>query len=151
MKKLYKKALRAAAKICIVDRFLILFMAVLLLYTLIHIFAGMSGAQEKNTIDVIVRTSLAAIFGYFVSGNFAASSTSGKPPYLEASSVSENRCSKTQIYIVALIGLASLVILIIARHSANSTSELTATVSQLRDFVASSIGFLVSCGKKQDS
>lgn len=53
-----------------VDKSLILFMALLLgqsAYTLFH----PSGGQAARDIDVIIRTASSAIFGYFLSANFA--------------------------------------------------------------------------------
>ena len=69
------------------------------------------------------------------------------PPELSAPTSSY---LKTRIYIVSGIGLLSLIILVFARHTPSVTPELAATVSQLRDFVASCIGFLISCGKQSN-
>ena len=46
-------------------------MLILLLQSAYNIFLDEPAYQEENTIDVIVRTSQAAIFGYFLSANFA--------------------------------------------------------------------------------
>ncbi len=48
-----------------------LIMLILLLQSAYNIFLDEPAYQEENTIDVIVRTSQAAIFGYFLSANFA--------------------------------------------------------------------------------
>ncbi len=52
-----------------------------------------------------------------------------------------------QVVIVSVIGLLSLIILMVTRQFQNVTSELTAVMSQLRDFVSACIGFLISYGK----
>lgn len=174
----------------LVDRILLLFLTILLLYTLIHLVACASGDGNSNTIDIIVRTSLASIFGYFLNGTLPKSTSVSKPYKNRTATPGQNTSSenlssdtvknqigfqtplssatqtgdrvslppelpdstsfylKTRIYIVSSIGLLSLVILIFARHTHTVTPELTATVSQLRDFVASCIGFLISCGKQ---
>lgn len=46
-------------------------MLILILQSAYNIFLDEPAYQESNTIDVIVRTSQAAIFGYFLSANFA--------------------------------------------------------------------------------
>lgn len=63
-----------------VDRSLILFMVLLLgqsAYTLFHPDAG---GQIVRDIDIIIRTSSAAIFGYFLSASFVTGRTGGVSP-----------------------------------------------------------------------
>ncbi len=185
MIKLWKRVKEIIRSICIVDRFLIIFMLVLFFYMVFHLFTGISDSQDTNTIDVIVRTSLAAIFGYFISSNFARADLStapqntenpninvnaisdphvqnqigfqasmassseelGRISFSESSSTPIKYCSKIQVFVVSMIGLISLIILFITRCFWDATPELTAMISQLRDFVSACIGFLVSCGK----
>ena len=54
------------------DRCLIVFMLILYAYMLYSLLTGKSLSGDSNTVDVIVRTSAAAIFGYFISSNFAS-------------------------------------------------------------------------------
>lgn len=178
--------------ICIIDRFLILFTIVLFIYTSVHLLLGTDMSQNNNSIDIIIRTSIASIFGYFMSNNFTNTSSdsvadSAAPPVITTSSEGNTYESKTsvknrigfqttqtlpddfskgsssvgniksritqpllQIYIVSFIGLFSLGILIIARHLSPESTEITAIVSQLRDFVSASIGFLISCKKNNN-
>ena len=56
--------------------------------------------------------------------------------------------SKKQIIIVSLIGIFSLTALIMTRHYQDTTPELTAIISQFRDFISACIGFLIGCKKK---
>lgn len=191
MKKIGNKIVRIFQNICLVDRFLILFMLILFCYMIVHLILGKGDPSDSNTIDIIVRTSAAAIFGYFISSNFiktvptqinqtpsidvpldTTSASMYAPPQvksqigfqqpvsapaeeLERLSIKESEfssadhCNKIQVVVVAAVGLSSLVILLIARHYQEITPELTAIVSQLRDFVSASIGFLISCGKNK--
>ena len=74
-------SVRAAwRRIPMVDRGLMLLMAVLLAQSAYVIFfpTADSGATAGN-IDVVVRTSAAAIFGYFLSASFAAQKAVGVP------------------------------------------------------------------------
>lgn len=186
--KLWKKAKNIIKDISLVDKSLMIFMLILFIYIIIHLFTTASISQDTNAIDIIIRTSLASIFGYFISSNFVKNDSSASPqdygnPEINFSpksvavnsdnsiknqigfqdpaavqseeigkiSISENTSPSTktsckfQIYVVSIIGLTSLIILIMAKHLQNSTSELTAIISQLRDFVSACIGFLVGC------
>lgn len=144
---------RLLYKVCIVDRFLLVFLFFLFLYMIIDIFFGADASHERNTIDIIVRTSMAAIFGYFISSNFteksdtlSAQSTDSGDTFSEGNAPTRH-CSRIQVTIVASIGIFSMIILFITRFYQDLTPELSATISQLRDFVSACIGFLISCGK----
>lgn len=175
--------------VSLVDVVLVLFMMVLLAYLTAHLFTGMESDKESNSIDIIVRTSVAAVFGYFISRNFGRkvrkttsgstsavsrqtidtattstigfrtrSSTDPEPgtlntidPSAEMTAYptpvqSATQCDRMQVLIVSAIGLFSLIVLLIARQFYSTAGEFTAIVSQLRDFLSASIGFLISCG-----
>lgn len=92
MKKLWKAAGTILRRISLVDRFLMLFLFLLFAYMAWNLLTGkLSGGSE--TIDVIVRTSAATIFGYFLSGNSlnsaGASSQNGSSPGVKRSSPSQ--------------------------------------------------------------
>ena len=67
------------ARIHPVDKSLLLFMAVLLLQTAYRIFFQTETGPAASDIDVIVRTSSSAIFGYFLSANFINRSAASLP------------------------------------------------------------------------
>lgn len=69
--KFIKKYYNKLKKISIIDKILIIFMLILLLQSGHNLFANMGDSEENNSIDVIVRTSSASIFGYFLSSNFS--------------------------------------------------------------------------------
>lgn len=176
------------SKIGLVDRFLILFMLILLLYTAIGPFTSMTDSQNGDMVDTIIRTSSASIFGYFISSNFVKTNTKNSttdlygnrlnPPAkandenLNVQPNNQNKfaasvdateeaaqtsvsgfspdqvsCSKLQVIIVSSIGGCALILLFITKFFIAETSEISVTVSQLRDFVSASIGFLISCGR----
>lgn len=191
MKKWWRSPAAALRSVCIVDRFLILFMLLLFAYTGHHLFHGAAAVQETNAVDVIVRTSMASIFGYFLSNNMVRTRRPAPPVSAPAPADSQGRegedsgqprgkigfsgassrpiegaggiqfsqeeppqpqsCSRLQVTVVSLVGLASLGTLLASRAFCQATPEGTAIVSQLRDFVSASIGFLVSCGKNSPS
>lgn len=178
MKRFFHGLRTALTQIGMVDWFLILFMAVLLGHTVLILFFG-AQSQEASPVDIIVRTSAAAIFGYFLSQNSMQSSseTSAPPPSSllgggepgitgrigfslsetnpkllsggAASSSNGNACPNFQVGIVASIGLLSLGLLIFMREHISASPSMTAAASQLRDFVSASVGFLVSCGNNR--
>lgn len=78
----------ALAKIHLVDKFLIIFMIILLLQSAYNLFVYESASAETNSIDIIVRTSTAAIFGYFLSTNFIRHASS--PPDSSISAIGKD-------------------------------------------------------------
>ena len=58
------------------------------------------------------------------------------------SSGSPGQRLRQQMIIVAIIGISSLLILVVARNYTQPCTEAVATLSQLRDFVSGSVGFL---------
>ena len=69
---------RLVSKIHLVDRSLMLLMAVLLAQSAYSLLASPGSPVLAGDIDIIVRTSSAAIFGYFLSANFVR-----RPPSVE--------------------------------------------------------------------
>lgn len=151
-----------------VDRCLILFAVVLLAQSVYSLFAPEETPLAGN-IDTMVRTSLAAVFGYFLSSNFNAGS-SGKSAQEETTSQREAQqeaappaepttsgaagvppaVSRLQIFLAAGIGLVCLIALIALRcHPSLAEQALSgspaATVTQFRDLVSGCIGFLIGC------
>lgn len=57
-------------KIHLIDKCLIIIMFLLLLQSGFSLFSNYKVTPEINTIDTIVRTAIASIFGYFLSSNF---------------------------------------------------------------------------------
>lgn len=191
MKTISKKMHGLQLQISLVDRCLLLYLALLLLYMIVNLFIK-TDSQDTNTIDIIIRTSAAVIIGYFLSGNFSKTSNDKKQKRnkviqendpLVPSSQSEEQiknvigfqipseqeitkkgmiqvmeeeimeeegsCNHIQVIIVACIGGISLLLLFIARNYVENNPEISATVSQFRDFVSACVGYLVSCGKQQ--
>lgn len=77
IKRLCAAVKRAAEGIHLVDRCLMLFMILLLIQSACSVFLPGGGGEESGGVDIIVRTSSAAIFGYFLSANFNRRASSG--------------------------------------------------------------------------
>lgn len=61
----------------LVDRCLLILMAILLAQSTYTLFFPAGYGQLSGSIDIVIRTSAAAIFGYFLSANFAAQGPAG--------------------------------------------------------------------------
>lgn len=68
--KFIKNIKKAWYKIKLIDRCLIIVMAILMFQSIYNLFINEVNSQDTTTIDVVVRTTSAAIFGYFLSANF---------------------------------------------------------------------------------
>lgn len=65
-----KSTAKLTGTVCVVDRFLLFFLFLLFSYLIFLLVTGVDNSQNTDTVNVIVRTWAAAIFGYFISGNF---------------------------------------------------------------------------------
>lgn len=174
------------------DKCLLIIMAILMIQTAHNLFFREIAMQESNVIDAVIRTTTAAIFGYFISVNFHIGSKStlgnnsinisteeiessldsniypkakigftadlvdqelniGKTRGFEKSKLEGD--NQVQIIIVATIGITSLILFLIARNYTVVNVTSIATLSQLRDFISGSVGFLISqsTGHKKSS
>ena len=162
MKRIFENIKQSLDVISLIDKILMAYMGILLVYIAIHLIWGAT-MQESTSVDTIIRTSASAIFGYFISNNFIRSNSdteSKSKMNIQAQSdlIQQEKntavntsvcCSRLQIIVVSAIGFIALVLLLISRNYTQTTPEFSATVSQLRDFLSASIGFLVSCGKSK--
>lgn len=161
-------SLRKALKsIHLVDKCLILFMFVLIIQLIFSLFFQTSTSSEIAYIDVVVRTSTASIFGYFLSINFIHHTSTKKNADLNSAQIDENlladedllksvpSASRVQVIVATVIGLTCLIALLLLRNLAALTDDITyhpsiaATVAQFRDFVSGCVGFLIGCPTNQ--
>ena len=100
---------------------------------------GRRPGTETGGIDIIVRTSTAAVFGYFLSANYR----------LEAAPGEDDPDNSLQVVTTAGIGLFCLLTLLVFRAAAlldpglAASDSATATLAQFRDFVSGCVGFLI--------
>ena len=174
-------------RIHLVDRCLLIILGILMLQSGLNLFLAESATQEMNSIDIVIRTSAAGIFGYLISANFnqekkrsgrrksqgtapkAAESAAGKqavqgpvarigfdtgggsttavqPPQTEETrGPGREHYDRAQILIVAAVGIVSLCIILVYRNWFTSGASAAGTLTQFRDFVSGSVGFLISC------
>ncbi len=138
----------------LIDRCLILFMFILMAQSIYGIFAAANDSQYAASIDVVIRTTSSAIFGYFLSANFnkseqppdaPAESAAPSAPSTPVAPRSGNKISRVQIILTTVIGVISLVIILIARNFIELTPASVPAITHLRDFVSGCVGFLVGC------
>ncbi|MEG2924226.1 MAG: hypothetical protein RR848_07125 [Oscillospiraceae bacterium] len=177
-----KKVRNSINNIRLSDKFLIVFMLILMMQLGYNLFSDKIATSATSAIDIVVRTTTAAVFGYFVSSNFQnqnnnnqVSSENGDNiamPVLSAfdtyranvnfigenaqsvknyneKRVARHKDNQLQIMVVAVIGLFALVLLLLAKDYTYQSHSSIATVSQLRDFVSGSVGFLVGYSENQ--
>lgn len=167
-------------RISLADKLLLAFMIVLLAQSGHNLFVNELGQGTSTELDVVIRTTSAAVFGYFISAGVQArgesTSTASRTkigfavpeeeplsarmeeteapalsealtvPSLEETTETGQSNPGAKIVIVGMIGLASLGLLILARNCGQSSPEAMAALSQLRDFVSGSVGFLIAHG-----
>ncbi len=184
-------------RIKLIDKCILLFLAVLFIQSILGVLVVEMNNDQTQLIDIVIRTTIASIFGYLVSSNFIKTEVSNservvsdttysvqpKPIPLNdetptsptespigkigftaeiqsdevsmgaATVVNTNTIqtidytfpSKLQIIIITTIGLLSLIVLLIVRNLNLIRTETVATISQLRDIVCGSVGFLLGC------
>lgn len=135
------------------DKCLLVFMAILLLQSAYNLFFYTRETSGSSALNIIIRTTAAAIFGYFISANFQNGGdipeNDNKDLNMKAQEAEETCTNQMgcrnhlQILVVAGIGIFALLVLVIAHDSIVSTHAVVATTSQLRDFVSGSVGFLI--------
>ena len=127
-----------------VDKSLLLFMLILLVQSAVNLFLPASDSAITGDIDIVVRTSAAAIFGYFLSVREKPSEDGPREP----------RCLHQAT--ITAIGLFCLVTLLALRNlslwdpAEAGSDSATATVAQFRDFVSGCVGFLIGSPPGRD-
>lgn len=151
MKKsnLLRKVMHWWMSLYLADRFLLIFMVILQVQTAHNLFFNELAGKNAAALDVVIRTTAAAIFGYFISAGFRgeANDSDVVDPIKSEQKIScdkdYNRRIRQQTIIVASIGISSLLFLILARNYNETTIASHSTISQMRDFVSGSVGFLI--------
>lgn len=152
------------------DIFLLIFMSILMIQSVCNLFHHELHGNDSGTIDVIVRTTAAGIFGYFIGAGFlrddlaakdrkieiptnAPRSSRSSPPEITPPESLKTNLAKQQTIIVAIIGIFSLLVLgaVNSYCSPSLSTSASATVSQLRDFVSGSVGLLIGNSARKTS
>ena len=158
---------REFRQIHLIDKCLIVIMLLLLIQSAHSLTANVASHAQVNTIDVIIRTATASIFGYFLSSNFINHHSSDRkkimkkdkaelkiqekgilPDPLPDPEYTVDADNHLQIIITTIIAVFCLLVLITVRNAAgfseeNLTPSSLATVSQFRDLVSGCVGFLI--------
>ena len=135
----------------VVDWILLLFMIILMTQTAYNLFHNELNGNS-SPIDTVIRTSTAGLFGYFMGKGFSQKRSKNdtkldnqkKHVPFEYALGDSGKTNNIQLVVVGLLGILSLMLLIITRNMNVATVEKIATISQLRDFILGSTGFLIS-------
>lgn len=163
LNKKWKCACRECGRVHLVDKCLIVIMAILLLQSAYSLIVHEGGTALSGDIDTIVRTSAASIFGYFLSANFIRRDNEKQEVGSESLEQEQDQghfmvSGRLQILIAAGIGGFCLLTLILVRDMEGITNvappqSAVVTVTQFRDFVSGCVGYLIGCptsGKKSE-
>lgn len=130
------------SRISLVDKFLLLFLFLFLAQIAYALFTKTESSELINSIDIIIRTFASAMFGYFLSGRF--SDTLPRSNMIPAiSQTTAQTATQADTSAPSSVGLISLIILLILRNTSSVTDAMIAPLTQLRDMLSSSIGFLI--------
>lgn len=147
----FQKLKRVMRQIHLVDKCLILFMMVILGQLTLNLLLNSPESREMNNVNTILRTSAAAIFGYFLSANFVKNryDKSGCKIKEEAQRPAQN----LQVLIATITGLFCLVMLTVVSRKQGLflSSDALATVTQFRDFISGCVGFLIGTPTSGDN
>lgn len=176
MKRLKSKFLKSLIKcwkeIAISDKALIIIMIILLIQCIYNLFTPDPTTTNEISISVIVRTTVASIFGYFLSENFLKHSVIKsndsdntiivpvnidndiKKNYCEnnkteklnddPNTIKDYICNKTfQILVALAVCIIALMSLIIGNNFHLIPDTTNPSVIQFRDLISSCIGFLL--------
>ncbi len=150
MKNFFQLLHKANRHIKLIDKCLIVFMVILLFQSLYILFANQIISQNNNSVDVVIRSAIASIFGYFISANFIKSKEASLPTHHAPATPAKKPVTppdcftrSVQVIIVTVLGLISLVALIINRNLSVIPDSSIPTITQLRDIVFGCVGFLL--------
>lgn len=118
------------------DLWLIAFFVIQLAYILAGVFSPLPANDDKSVIDVVIRTSTAALAGYFMSKNFVTKNQ------LISTGKSNRVRHIVQSCIVGCVGLFCISVILTVRF-ASAVALPYNTLSQLRDFYLAAIAFLM--------
>ena len=136
LRAVWRRLREALGRVPATDRYLMLFMAVLLGQSAYSLLSGGETLAGNREIDVIVRTASAAIFGYFLSAR-------GRPDHRQGEGGGFLTAGGAPLGAFCLLFLLLLRNLPPEDPAVVRSDSATATVAQFRDFVSGCVGFLI--------
>lgn len=207
MKLVYKigeNIKKSLDNIKLIDKCLIIFMMILMAQSIYNLFINEANLNGGDAIDILIRTTQASVFGYFLSANFIkkdrkinnnldkekkevinneniTKKTNHDNSENAIDSISDNSknvnnyissredkynsklkdndehddyyetsTTEQQVVIITIVGIISLIAIIMVRDCNLVTTASAGTISQLRDFVSGSVGFLLGSPSKRN-
>lgn len=138
-------------KLNIAAKSLIIVGAILFISAIIIAFYSNGDEDLTRSLEVIFRSSLASVFGFLLSSNINTQKTKNNQVIRRDSCEEEIKIynykegNMIQILIALVVTIVCIVAIIIIYITKNN--ENIAAISQLRDFMCSSIGFLLGESK----
>ncbi len=145
MKNFLDKLINSIKLLSISDKSLIIISFILLTQCIVSLFTKNAPTKQSGNIDVVLRSSIASIFGYFISGNFINNNNSTLNNTNAQNTLNENPIipRSVQITLVSTFGVASLIVLMLARNFVPMWDSDLQTIDLLKDMISGCIGFLI--------
>ncbi len=137
--------IEALKKVKIVDLFIIVILIILLLNASASIFVVESETKQiASNLDLAFRTTLSSIIGYILSSNFISNKIKLKTKCEHIVDDDEKTKEKNvQLIIIGFVAIASLIVLLAARHMCVDNELNTINIALLSDICVGCIGFLI--------
>ena len=148
LKKILEYYRKEIKKLKLVEIYLIIIMIILLLQSVITLFLPIKSEDTHDRIDVVLRTTMASIFGYFVSSKALGQSKSEIANKKQISINSSKEHPEIQISIIGGLCIFSIIILLLIRYFVSIEDTALGYFALYRDFVSGCIGFLIGMPNK---
>lgn len=129
------------------EKMLLLFMTIIYTQIIYNLLSNEIINDNTSPIDTIVRTAASSIFGYFLGSNIDTNDEDEEIQKKEPKVITYKN-SNTNTVIISILGIVSLLIMLYLRNFTTLTYSSIASISQLKDFVSASVGYLVSKSSK---
>lgn len=127
------------------EKILMIFMSIIYTQIIFNLLFNEITNDNTSPIDTIIRTSASSIFGYFL-----GSEVTKKEEKKENDNVIIYKKNHKNTTIISILGIVSLLILLYVRNFTTINYSSIASLSQLKDFVSASVGYMVSKSGTKD-
>lgn len=140
------------SKLTYTDKILLIFMSIIYTQIVYNLVTNEIANENTSPIDTIVRTTASSIFGYFLGSNLDKEDENEEEEKAEKVIEVKKTYKKnnTNTVIISILGVISLLIMLYLRNFTTLTYSSIASISQLKDFVSASVGYLVSKSNKNE-
>lgn len=145
LKQLLQYCKKRRKSVRLADAFLMIILAILLLQSVVILFASPETNDVHSQIDVMLRTTMTSIFGYFVSTKaFPDSRHFPLPPTPQHKNPRKN----LQTFIIGSLCVFSILVMVLLRFFVPPAENALEYIALYHDFISGGIGFLIGMPKR---